>query len=312
MNLKLISAALLALAASSCTQESVEHQSENGTNTTMFVNAIIGKSPVTRAEKTAWTNNDQLGVYVVNTGIDDPYKGSSSYSNLPFVFTGKGFKSDNILLDEKEATVYAYYPYKKDLANPKAVPVDISEQTDHLYGTGNGKVSITSRNVDVAMKHALTQVVFKIRKTANYKGGTGNLTGIVLKNVGAAKPLQLKGSYNIATGVVTTSQEGNINFSANTTLTGDFVSFSSILFPVSATSGKDIQVVFSIDGKEMKYDFPAGTAWASSYRNIYSISLDGNGLEIGGGENPSGGDSGVTIEPWTDSSNNEISLIPII
>lgn len=173
-------------------------------------------------------------------------------------------------------------------------------------------LSITARNVDIEMQHALTQVVFKIRKTSDYKGGEGKITAVVLKNTGAAKPLQTKGSYNIATGAVTTTQDGDVSFSANQTLTEDYVSLSSILFPVSATSGKDMQVVFTIDGRDLKYDFPAGTAWAASYRNIYSISLDGNGLIIGGGEDPSGGQSGVTIEPWTDSQNNDISLVPVI
>ena len=173
-------------------------------------------------------------------------------------------------------------------------------------------MSITARNVDIEMQHALTQVVFKIRKTSDYKGGEGKITAVVLKNTGAAKPLQIKGSYNIATGAVTTTQDGDVSFSANQTLTEDYVSLSSILFPVSATSGKDMQVVFTIDGRDLKYDFPAGTAWAASYRNIYSISLDGNGLIIGGGEDPSGGQSGVTIEPWTDSQNNDISLVPVI
>ena len=141
MKIKLVSAALLALLACSCTEEFNDKNGVDGTNT-MQVNAYIGKSPVTRAEKTAWENNDQLGVYVVDNSIDVPYKGSASYSNIPFIFTGKGFKSDNILLDENEGTVYAYYPYKSDLADPKVVPVDISEQTDHLYGEGNSKVSI--------------------------------------------------------------------------------------------------------------------------------------------------------------------------
>lgn len=309
MKIKLVSAALLALLACSCTEEFNERNDADGT---MHINAYIGKSPVTRAEKTAWENNDQLGVYVVNAGIDDPYKGSAAYSNIPFLFTGKGFKSDNILLDENEGTVHAYYPYKADLADPKAVPVDITEQTDHLYGEGNSKVSITSRNVDIEMKHALTQVIFKIKKTSDYKGGEGKLTAVVLKNTGDAKPLQVKGSYNIASGAITATQEGDINFSANETLTENFISLSSILFPVTATAGKDMQVIFTIDGRDMKYDFPAGTKWEPAYRNIYSISLDGNGLIIGGGEDPEGGQSGVTVEPWTDSQDNGISLVPII
>lgn len=311
MKIKLVSAVLLALIACSCTQEVNDQNDVEGVNA-LHVNAFIGKSSATRAEKTAWENNDQLGVYVVDAGIDDPYKGSVSYSNIPFVFTGKGFKSDNILLDENEGSVYAYYPYKSDLADPKAVPVDITEQTDHLYGEGDSKVSITSRNVDIEMKHALTQVIFKIRKTSDYQGGEGKLTAVVLKNIGSAKPLQVKGSYNITSGAITTSQEGDINFAANETLTENFISLSSILFPVTATAGKDMQVIFTIDGKDMKYDFPAGTAWAPAYRNIYSIALDGNGLIIGGGENPSEGDSGVTIEPWTNNQDSDISLVPVI
>lgn len=311
MRIKLISAALLALLACSCTEES------NGSNgidagNTLRVNAYIGKSPVTRAEKTSWVENDQLGIYVVSGGIDVPYKVPGTYSNLPFIFTGKGFKSDNILLDESEGKVYAYYPYESGLADPKAVPVDITEQTDHLYGEGNNTVSVTARNVDIEMEHALTQVVFKIRKTSDYKGGDGKITAVVLKNTGTAKPLQTKGSYNIATGAVTATQDGDVSFSASQTLTESYVSFSSILFPVSATSGKDMQVIFTIDGIDLKYDFPAGTAWAASYRNIYSISLAGNGLIIGGGDDPDGGQSGVTIEPWTDSQDNDISLVPVI
>ena len=61
MKIKLVSAALLALLACSCTEEFNDKNGVGGTNT-MQVNAYIGKSPVTRAEKTAWENNDQLGV----------------------------------------------------------------------------------------------------------------------------------------------------------------------------------------------------------------------------------------------------------
>ncbi len=80
MKIKLVSAALLALLACSCTEEFNDKNGVDGTNT-MQVNAYIGKSPVTRAEKTAWENNDQLGVYVVDNSIDVPYKGSASYSS---------------------------------------------------------------------------------------------------------------------------------------------------------------------------------------------------------------------------------------
>ena len=82
---------------------------------------------------------------------------------------------------------------------------------------------------------------------------------------------------------------------------------ASIVVPVDATAGKDMQAVFTIDGKQLQFTFPAGTKWERSYRNIYDIVLGNNGLVIGGADG-----SGVTIEPWTDDVKGEIQLVPVI
>ena len=97
------------------------------------------------------------------------------------------------------------------------------------------------------------------------------------------------------------------NFSAGATLTDKAVSFSSIVVPVDATAGKDMQAVFTIDGKQLQFTFPAGTKWERSYRNIYDIVLGNNGLVIGGADG-----SGVTIEPWTDDVKGENRHVPVI
>ena len=68
-----------------------------------------------------------------------------------------------------------------------------------------------------------------------------------------------------------------------------------------------MQAVFTIDGKQLQFTFPAGTKWERSYRNIYDIVLGNNGLVIGGADG-----SGVTIEPWTDDVKGEIQLVPVI
>ena len=65
--------------------------------------------------------------------------------------------------------------------------MDITTQTDHLYGQGDTKASILNRNVNITMKHALSQVVFRMKKTEGYRQ-EGILTGITLKNVGSATP----------------------------------------------------------------------------------------------------------------------------
>ena len=46
-----------------------------------------------------------------------------------------------------------------------------------------------------------------------------------------------------------------MEFSAGATLTDKAVSFSSIVVPVDATAGKDMQAVFTIDGKQLQFTF---------------------------------------------------------
>lgn len=305
MKKNLFFAACLAVMTCSCSTNNDESIVKNAQSGPLEITARIG-APVSRAEKTDWADGDKLGLYVCNGTLGTPYKTDAVYSNSPFTHTASGWTSAEILLDESEATVFAYYPYDAGLTDPATLAVDITTQTDHLYGQGDTKATIFNRNINIAMKHALSQVVFRMKKTEGYKQD-GILTGITLKNTGSATPLYTRATLDISTGILTKTTAGSVDFSANTTLTDQAISFSSIVIPVDATSGKDMQAVFTIDGKQLQFTFPAGTKWERSYRNIYDIVLGNNGLVIGGADG-----SGVTIEPWTDKSGGEIQLVPVI
>ena len=108
-------------------------------------------------------------LYVCNGTLGTPYNQNAVYTNTPFTYSAAGWTSEEILLDENEATVFAYYPYDATLTTPSALPVDITTQTDHLYGQGDTKASILNRNVNITMKHALSQVVFRMKKTEGYR-----------------------------------------------------------------------------------------------------------------------------------------------
>ena len=305
MKKNLFFAACLTVMACSCSnyEEGIAGHVQAGP---LEITAHIGAPALSRAEKTAWADGDKLGLYVCNGKLDVPYKADAVYTNSPFTYTAGGWNSAEILLDENEATVFAYYPYDAALADPATLPVDITTQTDHLYGQGDTKASIFNRNINIAMKHALSQVVFRMKKTEGYKQA-GVLTGITLKNLGSATPLYTHATMDVSTGILTKTTAGNVDFSANATLTDQAVSFSSIVIPVDATAGKDMQALFTIDGKQLQFTFPAATEWERSYRNIYDIVLGNNGLVIGGADG-----SGVTIEPWTDKNDGEIQLVPVI
>lgn len=217
-------AACLAVLACSCSEN--EEGTVKDVRASLKINANIGAPAVSRAEKTAWEAGDKLGLYVCNGTLGTPYNQNAVYTNTPFTYSAAGWTSEEILLDENEATVFAYYPYDATLTTPSALPVDITTQTDHLYGQGDTKASILNRNVNITMKHALSQVVFRMKKTEGYRQ-EGILTGITLKNVGSATPLYTRATMDISTGSLTKTTAGNVEFSAGATLTDKAVSFSS-------------------------------------------------------------------------------------
>ncbi len=78
------------------------------------------------------------------------------------------------------------------------------------------------------MKHALSQVVFRMKKTEGYRQ-EGVPYRITLKNVGSATSVVYPCHYRIFQQVsLTKTTAGNVEFSAGATLTDKAVSFSTI------------------------------------------------------------------------------------
>jgi hypothetical protein len=285
-------------------------------NAELSINAYIGNQQSTRAEKSAWVENDQLGVFVCNGTIDKPYLNNSErYVNVLFRHNGNGFVAEKIYLDENPAEVFAYYPYSANSIMGSAIPVESSTQTDYLYGHADTPASISQKNVNIEMKHALSQVVFRIKKSSEYTEGPGSLTALKIENNDASNVFRTTGTLNLSTGQISgTSNMGILTLMPGKTLnlTADYQSVSAICLPTGSSPGQNIRAVFTIDGRNFKYVFPAGTTWGAALRNIYTLTILNSGVEIGGGGNGNGNDDGITIEPWGDNSDSDISLVPIL
>ncbi|MDD4418556.1 MAG: fimbrillin family protein [Bacteroides graminisolvens] len=277
--------------------------------TQLKINPSIGA--MTRAAKSTWSSGDQLGVFVTNGSINSAYEGIASNLNVPFSFDGSGWTSSRIPLTNNPATIFAYYPYSNGVTDGTSMPVESTSQTDYLYGTGGSTATVLNQNVDINMKHALSQVLFRMKRGGNYTLGPGNLTKVVISNENSGNALKSKGVLNISTGAVSSSDPQNLTLTATETISSTETPFSAIVMPVSPlSSGNILKVTFTIDGEEYYHFFKQSTEWKQGYRNIYSFELNDNGLEIGGGSNGSG--NGVTIEPWTDDDQGAITLIPVV
>lgn len=303
---------ILALCASCDNMADKESQGD------LAINAYIANKS-TRAEKLAWQENDAIGVFVCSATIDKPYLDNSErYTNVLFRHNGKGFTALNIYLDENAAEVFAYYPYSATSKNGQAIPVESNTQTDYLSGQAETPASISQKNVNIEMKHALSQVVFKLRKSASYNEGAGMLSSVKIENNDASNVFKTTGNLDVSSGVVTgTSNNGVLTLmpGEQLLLTDSYQNISSICLPVSATAGKNIRAVFVIDGRQFRYEFPVGTVWKSGLRNIYTLTVENSGLEIGGGgtgDGDGGSDNGITVEGWGDNADSDISLVPIL
>lgn len=83
----LVAFMLLAVAFTSCNNESESVAVSNGE---LNITARIEGSTSTRAEKFDWEENDQLGVFVCNGTIEQPYLGNADrYTNVLFKHNGK-------------------------------------------------------------------------------------------------------------------------------------------------------------------------------------------------------------------------------
>lgn len=264
--------------------------------------------------KTEFEIGDKLGVFV---GIGAPttlYPGTTG--NIPATMASDKWDMEKIALKNQEATVWAYYPYAEGSDNASAIPVKINPETDYLYGKSATNATFTNPNVDIPMKHAMTQFVFRLimDDSDNYvgEGLVSSLSLIATNNT----TLYTEGTMNLAApnpDKVASGTNGTtrISFAPNIvkpTANGETNEFAAIMIPTHISSNVvTLEVV--IDGNKFTAPLPESD-WKSGYRNIYTYTLVDNSLTIGGGEDGTGTD-GITIEEWKNTSESSVTLTPV-
>ena len=265
----------------------------------------------TRAAIVDFKPNDKVGLFITSGTLDEMYNKNAAYANVVSLWNGtKWGQSVNIYLDNKEASIFAYYPHKPASSNGKVIAVESASQTDYLFGKGLTKANIATPSTNIEMRHALTQVAFSLTTKDYY--GKGLLQEVTISNTGVGNSFYNSGTMNCETGVVTGTAFGSLTLSANSTLSAVPNVFSAIAMPVhKATTEKSIMLTLKIDDVQYTYSFAPGTKWMPGTKNIYSICLKGKDAEIGG--DPTYGQNGVLILPWNEVPNSEeIELTPVV
>lgn len=169
----LICAILMALSFSF---DSCQKQVINTDPATMNIR-FIHPSVVTKATDTAFENEDQIGLYVVETPA--PLQVSGNYvNNLQATFNGTNWTGEsNLKWPSTTATcdLYAYYPYM-DVGTITAAPFSVLEDQSAGYGACDflwGKVAgqaYTTEAIPLAFSHKLSKITLQLVKGTSYVG----------------------------------------------------------------------------------------------------------------------------------------------
>lgn len=266
---------------------------------------------------------DKVAVYA--TGSNDYAAGNNYavYTKENNNWTNKG--TDHIYLTNADATIYGYYPTTAQFdASAQTIPVTVNEtgaiaainnstgtaiasasgEVDYMYATEVS--SINNKSVDpvnLVMNHALSMVSFRVYKADDYKG-PGNLTKVVMENVGAGTTLS-KGTsptMNITTGEITegTAQKAvytrTISSYTLTSTANDSKKFSILVLPTSSAIS-NIKATFTIDGADYSVNLTQPKAegtdgkWKPGYNNLYTVKMGGTDLTI----------TTVTVAEWKET-----------
>lgn len=206
-----------------------------------------------RAIVESFKSGDQIGVF------------ADTQNNVPYVYDGKAWKEETKIEIKQKMDVFAYYPYTTSVTTSEQIPVDVTTQTDYLYGTGS--CGIGTPNVSVTMKHALSLVRIVIKKNDYNK--EGKVERVAINNIATLATL------NAQTGVVNSNnreENASLQIGGNYLLDDkNLVTSEAILVPVGSAEGITASLV--IDGEEFTYSFPSEHVWEQGLSYTYTLNM---------------------------------------
>lgn len=231
-----------------------------------------------------------IGVFLSGTDYD-------SRNNVKYTYSSGWSSTDPIYLDEKEASVCAYYPYEYTPVITDASSVTLTSQLYNAsedlcfcpYQTRNSNAPAAS----FYMKHAYAMMTFHIARTSSYKGACAiSAISIANKDIQTGAMLNMTDSTYTAgtTGVVTVDPAVSaIAVDAST-------SVGVLMVPVSTAMTGDIILTFTVDGVAMSTALPVAlnnlTTLDAGSHYTASVSISGTGMAV----------THVSLTDWVDIS----------
>jgi hypothetical protein len=278
----------------------------------------------TRAYDNLWEANDQIGVYMVSTGVSSwstttPLKENMLYSHTLEESTTtteytafSGVDKQNTIMwptGGEKVDFVAYYPYREEITN-FIYPIDLSDQTSRaidLMYADNVK-NVNSGSPALLFKHCLAKLIFHVT----------DLDGVPLEDMKALiEGVPSSADFDLSKGefVPPTPPENDPGNDPENAVAPD--SFHARLTSikvdeVDTTKKTAIVEAFIVPGDELSYTvtftltngqtavFPMeNTEHKANKRYIYNVSLSSNSIEVDFGNSGSGLEDDLSsISDW--------------
>ena len=292
-NFYILSLVIIGAIFGSCSDENETPNPAAGNNL-----VIKTEIPETRALKTQFVANDEMGIYVKSSTISSGwYDGVTGVTKA--TYNGNAWTlAPDVVLNKEVAHIFAYYPYSAAVTNPEAIAMNTAAQTDYLYGGSANTASSANNTLVMRMSHA--QANFRFNVTNIGYLGAGVLKSIGIQNKTGKSVFYTEGTFNAATGdiAVTGANAAYTIADINKTIeTNGWTSNlpSAMVIPFNIQTKGDIEFIFQIDNETYTIKCPVEEdGYARGQQYTFNLKLSGRDLILNKED--------ITIEPWGDNS----------
>lgn len=257
--------------------------------------------PDTRALKSVFVVNDEMGVYVKSSASLTAGWYNEVADVCKATYSGSVWSlAPNVVLNNSTAYIYAYYPFSAQVTNPEAVPVTTTAQLDYLYSGSANTASSSANTLSLNMAHAQANFRFNVINLGY--SGVGVLKSIRIANKNGKTTLFTAGTLNIATGQITGNPGANNGYTIadinkKVEADGGWTTGlpSAMVIPFSPTAKGDIEFTIELDEKAFVIECPTlADGYVAGQQYTFNLKLSGRNLVLEDGD--------ITIQPWGDNS----------
>ncbi len=249
---------------------------------TILAAATLSAAACSPIDVQSEVHNNIEGELTISVSLEDPTRGMITDSMLPDgsemgiglfdndgnLYMGKNYKhiyciaentqygqiwniQNDVLIGEKEATLYAYYPYSRYSYDIRDVRVEANsnEQGDFMYGGPYTGLTVGNRHASIHLKHALGAVRVCTRR-GNYDGpGAVSSLGV------GGDAVRTGGQFDVTQGKFTSFIAGGTIYPTNTFQLSEEPNVQDILL-IPTGEPSTLEITMTIDDAILKTTIP--------------------------------------------------------